>query len=206
MRSVARQTPLRAGVLASGTGSLLQAILDGQDDSYRVVVVVSDRPQVECLARAERAGVPAAVVDFKSFGNRDDFSEAVARAELAHDVELSVHAGFMRILTAPFFRTVKVPAMNSHPALLPSFPGAHGVRDALSWGVKVTGTTIHFVDEEVDHGPIILQEAVSVDVDDTEESLHERVKILERRLYPEAIRLYAEGRLKVEGRRVHLLE
>lgn len=192
-------------MLASGTGSLLQAILDAQDEAYKVVVVVSDRPGVECLARAERAGVPAEVVDFKSFENRDEFCAALARAELAHDVDLSVHAGFMRILTKPFFDTLRRPAMNSHPALLPSFPGAHGIRDALEWGVRVTGTTIHFVDEEVDHGPIILQDVVAVEDDDTEESLHERVKVLERRLYPEAIRLFAADRLKVEGRRVHIL-
>lgn len=193
-------------MLASGTGSLLQAILDAQDETYRVVVVVSDRPGVECLARAERAGVPAIALDFKSFETRDAFSEAVARAEVSHDVELSVSAGFMRILTKPFFDTLGRPAMNSHPALLPSFPGPHGVRDALEWGARVTGTTIHFVDEEVDHGPIIVQEAIAIRADDTEESLHERVKELERRLYPQAIRLFAEDRLKVEGRRVHILE
>lgn len=200
-----RPAPLRVGVLASGTGSLLQAILDAQDETYRVVVVVSDRPGVECLARAERAGVPAVVVDFKAFESRDAFSEAVARAEVEHDVELSVQAGFMRILTKPFFATLGRPAMNSHPALLPAFPGARGVRDALEWGARVTGTTIHFVDEEVDHGPIILQEAIPIERDDTEETLHERVKIIERRLYPEAIRLFASDRLKVEGRRVHIL-
>jgi phosphoribosylglycinamide formyltransferase-1 len=192
-------------VLASGTGSLLQAILDAQDETYRVVVVLSDRPGVECLERAGRAGVPVEVVDFKAFETRDEFCEALARAEVARDVELSVHAGFMRILTKPFFETLRRPAMNSHPALLPAFPGAHGVREALEWGVRVTGTTIHFVDEEVDHGPIILQEAVAIRPDDTEETLHERVKIVERRLYPHAIRLFAEDRLKVEGRRVHIL-
>jgi phosphoribosylglycinamide formyltransferase 1 len=193
-------------VLASGTGSLLQAILDAQDERFRVVVVVSDRPGVECLARAERAGVPAEVVDFKAFEIRDEFSKAVAGVEVAHDVELSVHAGFMRILTKPFFEALGRPAMNSHPALLPSFPGAHGIREAIEWGAKVTGTTIHFVDEEVDHGPIILQESVPILSDDTEETLHERVKVLERRLYPQAIRLFASDRLKVEGRRVHILE
>jgi phosphoribosylglycinamide formyltransferase-1 len=185
---------------------LLQAILDAQDETYRVVVVVSDRSGVECLARAERAGVPAEVVDFKSFETRDGFSEAIALAEVAHGVELSINAGFMRILTKPFFETLKQPAMNSHPALLPSFPGAHGIREALEWGAKITGTTIHFVDEEVDRGPIIFQEALVIRPDDTEESLHERVKLIERRLYPQAIRLFASERLKVEGRRVHILE
>jgi phosphoribosylglycinamide formyltransferase-1 len=111
----------------------------------------------------------------------------------------------MRILSPVYFETIGVPALNSHPALLPAFPGAHGVRDALAWGAKVTGTTIHFVDEEVDHGPIVAQEAVPVLPDDTEGSLHERIKQVEQRLYPEVIRLFAQGRLKVEGRRVHVL-
>lgn len=203
---VTRRAPLRVGVLASGTGSLLQAILDAQDETYQVVVVVSDRAGVECLARAERAGVPAVVVDFKSFESRDAFSEAVARVEVKNDVELSVNAGFMRILTKPFFDTLNRPAMNSHPALLPAFAGAHGIREALEWGAKVTGTTIHFVELEVDRGPIILQEAIPIEPDDTEETLHERVKVIERRLYPEAIRMFASDRLKVEGRRVHILE
>lgn len=200
-----RTAPLAVGVLASGSGTLLQAILDGRDEWYRVVVVVSDRPGVECLGRAERAGVPAHVVDFKSFESRESFSEAVARLEREHGVELSCNAGFMRILSPVFFEVLGVPAINSHPALLPSFPGAHGVRDAMEWGVKVTGTTIHLVDEEMDHGPIITQEAVEVRPEDTEETLHQRVKDVERRLYPQVIRWFAQGRVKVEGRRVHLI-
>lgn len=200
-----REAPLSVGVLASGTGSLLQAILDGQDESYRVVAVVSDRAGVPCLERAERAGVPAIVVDFRSFAAREEFSEAVARAANEHGAELAAHAGFMRVLSPSYFRTFTGPAINSHPALLPSFPGAHPVRDALEWGVRVTGTTIHFVDEEIDHGPIIVQEPVPVLPDDTEATLHERVKAVERRLYPEVIRLFAAGRIKVEGRRVHII-
>lgn len=200
-----RSSPLRVGVLVSGSGTLLQAIVDGQDETYRVAVVVSDRPGIEGLLRAEKAGIPARVVDWKAFDAREAFSEAVALAEKEHDVELSCSAGFMRILSPEFFRTLGVPAMNSHPALLPSFPGAHGVRDALAWGVKMTGTTIHFVDEDVDHGPIIAQEAIPVGPDDTEETLHERVKQIERRLYPEVIRLFAAGRLRVEGRQVRVI-
>ena len=200
-----RSSPLRVGVLASGSGTLLQAIIDGQDDQYRVVVVVADRPGIESLSRAERAGIDAVVVDFASFESRDEFSEAVARVQRDRDVELSCSAGFMRILAPVYFRTVGVPALNSHPALLPAFPGAHGVRDALEWGAKVAGTTIHFVDEEVDHGPIVVQEAIAVLPEDTETSLHERIKQIERRLYPMVIRAFAAGRLKVEGRRVHII-
>lgn len=198
---------LRVGVLVSGSGTLLQSILDEQD-VYSVVVVLSDRVGVEGLARAERAGVPTVVVDWADYGKdrRAEFSAACARALREHDVELACNAGFMRILTAEYFEELGVPAMNSHPALLPSFPGAHGVRDALAHGVKVTGTTIHFATPDVDAGPIILQEAVTVRGDDSEDSLHERIKAVERRLYPEAIRLFARGRLKVEGRRVHVLD
>ena len=197
----------RVGVLASGTGSLLQAILDGQDGSYEVVVVVSDRPGVRALDIAAAAGIPAVVVDWKGFGKdkRPEFSSAVAAAVRAHGADLTCSAGFARILSPAYFAETAVPYMNSHPALLPAFPGAHGVRDALEHGAKVTGTTIHFADEGVDTGPIIAQRAVAIEEGDTEETLHERVKIVERQLYPEVIRLFAQGRLKVEGRRVHLL-
>jgi phosphoribosylglycinamide formyltransferase-1 len=196
---------LRVGVLVSGTGSLLQAILDGQDSSYEVVVVASDRPGVLALERCEQAGVPSVIVEFPKNEPREVASEQMARALRSHDVGLAVSAGFMKILTANFFDVLGVPAMNSHPALLPSFPGAHGVRDALAWGVKVTGTTIHFATPDIDAGPVIFQEAVEVLADDTEQTLHERIKEVEQRLYPEAIRLFAEGRLKIEGTRVHIL-
>ena len=196
---------LRVGVLVSGTGSLLQAILDGQDSSYEVVVVTSDRPGVLALDRCEAAGVQSVVVEFPKGEPREIASENIARALRSHDIGLAVEAGFMKILTANFFDILGVPAMNSHPALLPSFPGAHGVRDALAAGVKVTGTTIHFATPDVDAGPIIFQEAVEVLPDDTEETLHERIKKVEQRLYPEAIRLFADGRLKIEGGRVHIL-
>jgi phosphoribosylglycinamide formyltransferase-1 len=197
----------RVGVLASGTGSLLQAILDAADDSYEVVVVLSDRAGVQALARAEAAGIPAVVVDFAEYGkeHRPEFSVACARALREHRVDLTCSAGFGRILSPAYFAEVGVPYLNSHPALLPAFPGAHGVRDALEHGVKVTGTTIHFADEGVDTGPIVAQRAVVVEEGDTEETLHERIKIVERELYPDVIRLFARGRLKVEGRRVHIL-
>lgn len=198
---------LRVGVLASGSGTLLQAILDGQDDDYRVVVVVTDRPGVAALDRAGRAGVPAVVLDWKAYGaaRRAEFSDAVRRALEGHGVDLVAQAGFMRVLSPNYVRAFEGRILNSHPALLPSFPGAHGVREALAWGVKVTGSTIHFVDEEIDHGPIVVQEAVEIRPGDTEDALHERIKAVERRRYPEVIRWFARGRLKVEGRRVHVL-
>jgi len=198
---------LRVGVLVSGAGTLLQGILD-EADLYEVAVVLSDRPTIEGLSRAERAGVPTVVVDWAEYGKdrRPEFSAACARVLRAHDVDLACNAGFMRILTAEYFEILGVPAMNSHPALLPAFSGAHGVRDALAHGVKVTGTTIHFATEDLDAGPIILQACEAVRGDDTEASLHERIKQHERRLYPEAIRLFAQGRLKMEGHRVHILD
>ncbi|MFN2613207.1 MAG: phosphoribosylglycinamide formyltransferase [Actinomycetota bacterium] len=198
---------LRVGVLVSGTGSLLQAMIDHQDDAYEVAVVVSDRPGVQAVERAEHASIPALVIDWTAYGKeqRPAFSSAVARALREHDVGLACSAGFMRILSPSFFAEVGIPYMNSHPALLPSFPGAHGVRDALEHGVKVTGATIIFADEGVDTGPIVVQEAVDVRQGDTEETLHERIKVVERRIYVAAIRLFAAGRLKVEGRRVHVV-
>jgi phosphoribosylglycinamide formyltransferase-1 len=200
-------TRLRVGVLVSGTGSLLQAILEGQDDLYEVGVVVSDRPGVKALERAARAGVETVVVDWAAYGpqRRPEFSSEVARAQRERGIELSCSAGFMRILSPNYFGEVAVPYMNSHPALLPSFPGAHGVRDALTHGVKVTGTTIIFADEGVDSGPIIAQRSIDVLPDDDEESLHARIKLAEQELYPEVVRLFAQGRLKLEGRRVHIV-
>jgi phosphoribosylglycinamide formyltransferase-1 len=183
---------LRVGVLASGSGTLFQAIADGQDERYRVAVLISDRPGIPALERAERAGIPAIVADFKGIADRDAFSEQVAKALVEHGADLVAQAGFMRILTAPYFDLVAPrPILNSHPALLPAFPGAHGVRDALAAGVKVTGATIHLVIPEVDAGPILVQEAVTVEPGDTEESLHERIKRVEQRLYPDVIRSFA---------------
>ncbi len=198
-------TKIRVGVLASGSGTLLQAILDAAD-VYEVTSVISDRPGVRAIQRAEAVGVPAVALPFKEYADRDAFSAAVAETQLGHGLDLSASAGFMRILSGPYFRALgAVPYINSHPALLPAFPGPHGVRDAVAHGVKVTGTSIILCDEGVDSGPIIAQEPVAVRPDDDEESLHERIKEVERRLFPEVIRLFAAGRVKIEGRRVHIL-
>lgn len=197
--------PLKVGVLASGSGTNVQAILDAAGTDYAVAVVVSDREDAFALERARKAAVEAIVVDRKQYGSREEFDEAVRKVLESNRVELVCLAGFMRILSPPFVRAFENRILNIHPALLPAFPGANGVREALDYGVRVTGTTVHFVDEEVDHGPIILQEAVPVDEGDSEETLHERIKSLEHRLYPEAIRLFAAGRLKLEGRRCRIV-
>ena len=192
---------LRVGVLLSGGGTNLQAILDAAGAEYEVVVVVSDRADAFGLERARRAGVPAVHVDPPAHDGRGAFNEALADVLREHHVELVCLAGFMRILAPNFVKAFENRILNIHPALLPAFPGAHAVGDALEWGAKVTGATVHLVDEEVDHGPILLQRAVPVESGDDEETLHERIKATEHELYPEAIRLFAAGRVKIEGRR-----
>ena len=194
---------LRVGVLVSGTGSLLQAILDGQDASYEVVVVASDRPGVLALDRCEAAGVQSVIVEFPKGEPREVASENMARALRSHDIGLAVEAGFMKILTANFFDILGVPAMNSHPALLPSFPGAHGVRDALAAGVKVTGTTIHFATPDVDAGPVILQDVFHIRVgEDTLDEVKERGKALEGKVLSQAVQLFLNEQLVVTDTKV----
>lgn len=178
---------MRIGVLASGSGSILEAILA---DGIPVEVVVVDRP-CNAVAIAERFDVPAVLVERDSFGTGFDrvvYTERVVDALEATGVDLAVMAGFGTILEKPIHDAFGGRLLNSHPALLPSFPGWHAVADALAHGVKVTGTTIHVADLEVDTGPILAQEAVEVRPDDTVESLHERIKVVERRLYPATIR------------------
>ena len=196
---------LRVGVLASGRGSNLQALLDASaqpDYPAEVVVVISDRERAAALDRARAAGVEALFVNPKDFGDRESFDLALVRELTARRVGLVCHAGFMRILSAPYVRAFAGRAMNIHPSLLPAFPGLHAQRQALEHGAKVAGATVHFVDEGVDTGPIVLQASVPVHPEDTEESLSARILVEEHRLYPEAVRLFAEGRLEVVGRRV----
>ena len=197
---------LRVGVLASGRGSNLQALLDASsrpDYPAEVVLVISDRERAAALDRARAAGVEALFVNPKDFGDRESFDLALVREFTARRVGLVCNAGFMRILSAPYVRAFAGRAMNIHPSLLPAFPGLHAQRQALEHGAKVAGATVHFVDEgPVDTGPIILQASVPVQPDDTEESLAARILAEEHRLYPEAVRLFAGGRLEVVGRRV----
>ena len=197
---------LRVGVLVSGRGSNLQALLDAAArPGYpaEVVVVISDRERAAALDRARAAGVEALFVNPKDFGDREAFDLALVRELTARRVGLVCNAGFMRILSQVYTRAFAGRAMNIHPSLLPAFPGLHAQRQALEHGAKITGATVHFVDDgPVDTGPIILQASVPVQPDDTEETLSTRVLVEEHRLYPEAVRLFAEGRLTVVGRRV----
>ena len=171
----------RIVVLASGSGTLLQALLDSPVRSS-IVAVGSDQPTAQALRRAEHAGVPTFAVPLGDFPARADWDAALLDAVRAHDPDWVVSAGFMRILSPAFVAAFPGHIVNTHPALLPSFPGAHGVRDALRHGVKVTGCTVHLVDDGVDTGPILAQRAVEVLPDDDEATLHERIKVVERAL------------------------
>ncbi len=172
----------------------------------QVVVVLSDKQGAVALERARAAGIPAEFVDPASFPSREAFDRRLAERLKAYGVDLVVLAGFMRILSPAFVRAFPGRIMNIHPSLLPAFPGLHAQRQALEYGVKVSGCTVHFVDEGLDSGPIIMQAAVPVREGDTEESLAARILEQEHRLYPDAIRLFAEGRLQVEGRQVRIRE
>lgn len=198
-------TPLRVGVLASGRGSNLQAILDAcarPEFPARVVVVVSDRERAAALERARAAGIEAMFLNPKDFGDREAYDVGITRILEVRRVGLVCLAGFMRILSPVFVRAWRGRALNIHPSLLPAFAGLHPQRQALDHGARVSGATVHFVDEGVDTGPIVLQSAVAVQPDDTEDTLAARILTEEHRLYPEAVRLFALGRLRIEGRKV----
>lgn len=196
----------KIGVLASGAGTTAQALLDAslsdELEGSKVAVVVSDKANAPVLDRAADAGVEPLFLDPKAFPDREAYSVAIADALEERGVDFVCLAGFMKVLSPPFIKRFEKRVLNNHPSLLPAFPGAHPVRDTLAWGVKVTGATVHFVDEEMDNGAIVLQEPVAVLDGDDEETLHERIKQVERRLYPQAVRLVLSGRTRLEGRRV----
>lgn len=192
----------RIAVLASGRGSNLQALLDHPVTGSLVTVVISDRADAGALQRARAAGAPAVHLEPSRFADRSAHDAALVSLLGEHGVDLVCLAGYMRILTPTAVRPFWGRMVNVHPSLLPAFPGAHAIRDALAWGAKVTGVTVHLVDEQVDHGPILAQEAVPVREDDDERSLRARIHEVEHRLYPAAVLDLAEGRVRVEGRRV----
>jgi phosphoribosylglycinamide formyltransferase 1 len=193
----------RIVVLISGAGTNMEALAaacDRGEVPAAVVSVVADRACAG-LKVAEHRSIEALVVDFKSFASREEWSEALRDRVRAYHPDLVVSAGFMRVTSPVFVDAFTGRYINLHPSLLPCFPGAHGVRDALAAGVKVTGSTVHFVDAEVDHGPILLQEAVRVQEGDDEDVLHGRIKVVEHRMLPEACRLILEGRVHIENGR-----
>lgn len=196
---------MNIAVFASGRGTNFSAIARAAKKGVikaNLALLVCDNPKALVLQKAKRAGVKAALVKKEDFATKRDFELGIIEHLEENTIDLIVLAGFMRILSPEFVRQYKFRILNIHPALLPSFKGAQGIKDAFDYGVKVTGVTVHFVDEEMDHGPIILQEAVKVRADDTLESLEKRMHKVEHLLYPEALRLFSEGKLKIEGRRV----
>ena len=200
--------PLKIGVLISGSGTNLQALIDliaAGELNASIELVVSSRPSAKGLQRAERAGIQTLTLSKDVYADPIAADEIIAHELLERGCEYVVMAGYMRMVHTPLLAAFPNRVVNLHPALLPSFPGAHAHRDVLAYGVKVSGCTVHFVDEGTDSGPIILQAAVPVLDDDTEETLGARVLEQEHIIYPKAIQLYCEGRLKVEGRHVRIL-
>lgn len=198
----------KLGVLCSGRGSNLASIIEAierGDIGAEIAVVIADKINAYALERARERGIPAVTVVYRDYAERADFERALLTELRAHGVTLVVLAGFMRILSPVFVHAYAGHILNIHPALLPSFPGAHAHRDALAYGVKVSGCTVHFVDEGMDSGPIIMQATVPVLEGDTEETLAARVLSQEHQIFPEAIKLYVEGRLRTDGRKVHIL-
>ncbi|WP_370324308.1 phosphoribosylglycinamide formyltransferase [Euzebya sp.] len=192
--------PARIVVLVSGSGSNLQALLDQPDLRERVVAVASDNPDATGLARAADIGIATAAVALRDHADRATWEAALADVVADAAPDLVVLAGFMKILSGAFVS--RWPTVNVHPSLLPAFAGAHAPADAVAWGVKLSGVTVHYVDEQVDHGPIIAQEAVAVLPGDTAESLHARIQTVEHRLLPAVVRAICEGRVTVDGRHV----
>jgi len=198
---------INIGVLASGRGTNLQAIIEAIKEGKvegRISIVISDNPDAHALKRAKQNNIETKYINFKSFKNREDYDKKIVEYLKENGVALVVLAGYMRILSPYFIRTYKNKIMNIHPALLPSFPGLHAQRQAVEYGVKVSGCTVHFVDEGVDSGPIILQKAAEVKDGDTEESLAERILKEEHKIYPRAIQLFCQGRLIIKGRKVFI--
>jgi phosphoribosylglycinamide formyltransferase-1 len=199
--------PARLVVLVSGEGTNLQALIDAcQDTGYgaRVVAVGADRDGINGLARAERAGLPTFVIRLADYSGREEWDAALARACAGYAPDLVVLAGFMKLVGKPFLDSFGGRCVNTHPALLPSFPGTHGVREALAHGVKVTGCTVLLVDDGVDAGPIVAQASVPVADDDDEDTLHERIKVAERALLAGTVgRMVREG-WSVQGRKVRI--
>ena len=194
-------------MLASGRGSNFQSIIDAINNKNlkaQILLLITDNPSAYAIERAKKHDIEHLVIRPKEYSSRDDFYRKIAEELQKRDVGLVVLAGFMKIVGKPLIDTYPNRIMNIHPALLPSFPGLHGQKQAVDYGVRISGCTVHFVDEGMDTGPIIMQAAVPVYHNDTEDTLSERILKLEHKIYPEAIRLFSEGRLEVQGRVVKI--
>lgn len=195
------------GVLVSGSGSNLQSIIDNIQEGKldaTIGVIISNSADAYALERARRHNIPSVVIEHATFASRVDFDLKMIEILRSYSVELVVMAGFMRILTETFLNAFPMKILNIHPALLPSFQGLHGQKRAFDYGVKFSGCTVHFADKGVDTGPIVIQAVVPVHEDDTADSLQKRILQEEHRIYPQAIQFYAEGRIEIRGRRVHI--
>ncbi len=195
------------GVLISGSGTNLQAIIDASEANEldaRIAVVISNKEAARGLERARKHHIDAVFIDPGRFESRHEYNYAIRDELRRHNVDLVVMAGYMRLLGKEVLDAYPMKVVNLHPALLPSFPGAHGISDALDYGVKVTGITVHYANEVFDEGPIIAQEAVPIEEDDTLETLEARIHEAEHRLLPAALQLIAQGRVRVDGRKVRI--
>jgi len=198
---------LPIGVLASGSGSNLQSIIDHIEQDRldaSIRVVISNNPDAYAVTRAQKHGIPFVIIRHQEFPDRAAFDRKMADTLVSYGVELVVMAGFMRVLSPLFLKTFPQRVINIHPALLPSFPGLHGQGQAFEYGVKFSGCTVHFADDGVDSGPIIIQAVVPVLETDTEDTLAERILREEHRIYPQAIQFYAEGRIDIHNRQVRI--
>jgi len=195
------------GVLVSGSGTNLQSIIDSVEKGLLdavIKVIISNNPDSYALERAKKHNIPSVIIEKSDFKNREDFDRKMVEVLRSYSVELVAMAGFMRILSPVLLKAFPMRIINIHPAILPSFPGLHGQQKAFDYGVKFSGCTVHFADEGVDTGPVIIQAVVPVYDDDTEDTLSARILKEEHRIYPQAIQLYAEGKLEVVGRKVRV--
>lgn len=198
---------LKVAILASGSGTNFQAIIDKIKAGIlkaEVGIVISNRPDARVLERAARAGIAAHALDHTAFASREEFDAAMLRLLARDPCDLIVLAGYMRLLSSLFLNSYQGRIINIHPALLPAFPGTHGIRDALAYGARLAGPSVHFVEERMDSGPLIIQAALPVNVEGSEDELASAIHALEHRIYPQAIQWIAEERLKVDGRKVIL--
>ena len=197
------------GILVSGNGTNMQSIIEaieaGKIDG-KICIVISDNPNAYALKRAKKYNIETRYINYKEFSNREEYDKKIVSLLKEKNCDLVVLAGYMKILTPYFINIYKNKIMNIHPALLPSFPGLHVQKKAIDYGVKISGCTVHFVDEGLDSGPIIIQRAVEVIGDDTEETLAKRILKEEHKIYPRAIQLFAQGRLTIKGRKVFIKE
>ncbi|MFA5411381.1 MAG: phosphoribosylglycinamide formyltransferase [Candidatus Omnitrophota bacterium] len=196
---------MNIAVFASGRGTnfaaIIRAVKKGRIRAD-LALLVCDNPKAGAIARAKRAGIRVALIKREGFAARADFENKIIENLQEDKIDLIVLAGFMRILGTELISRYKNKILNIHPALLPAFKGSHAIKDAFDYGAKITGVSVHFVDEKMDHGPIILQQALKIEEGDSAESLEAKIHKIEHRLYPEAIKLFVEGKLRVEGRKV----